>query len=108
MGGTSRKNSVFANPFYVCLMVASTLFVITVLGYLIAPYVLKEGQVPAVGQVPPSASSRALATWIDRNGPLILGAEFVVMLITGVLAMITDDWFSKARASKSPPRGGDA
>ncbi len=43
MAGTSRKNSVFANPFYLVLMVVSTLFVLTALGYLVAPNVIEQG-----------------------------------------------------------------
>jgi hypothetical protein len=92
MAGTSRKNPVFANPFYLGLLVASTLFVVTVLGYLVAPSVLNSE-----GPAPRGETSRAFATWLDRHGPLILGIEFVVMLVTGVLAMVTDDWFSGAK-----------
>jgi hypothetical protein len=90
MARTSRKNPVFANPFYVGLLVVSTLFVLTVLGYLVAPNVIKPG--PAHR----GETSRAFATWIDRHGPLILGIEFLVMFVSGVLAMATDDWFSRA------------
>jgi hypothetical protein len=88
MAGTSRKNSVFANPFYVALMVVSTLFVVTALGYLVAPYAMGSVQEPR------GETSRAFAAWLDRRGPVILGIEFLVMLVTGVLAMATDDWFS--------------
>ena len=88
MAGTSRKNPVFANPFYVGLMVVSTLFVVTVLGYLVAPNVIGQGPEQR------GETSRAFASWLDRHGPVILGIEFLVMLVTGVLAMATDDWFS--------------
>ena len=88
MAGTSRKNPVFANPFYVGLMVASILFVLTALGYLVAPNVVKPG--PAHR----GETSRAFAIWLDRHGPVILGIELLLMLGTGVLAMATDDWFS--------------
>jgi hypothetical protein len=98
MAGTSRKKPAFANPFYVGLMVASTLFVLTALGYLVAPNVI------APGPVQRGETSRAFATWLDRHGPVILGIEFVVMLVTGVLAMATDDWFSGEPGSQ-PGRG---
>ena len=98
MAGTSRKKPALANPFYVGLMVASTLFVLTALGYLVAPNVI------APGPVRRGETSRAFATWLDRRGPLILGIEFVVMLVTGVLAMATDDWFSGEPGSQ-PGRG---
>ena len=88
MARASRKKNVFANPFYVGLMIVSTLFVVTALGYLVSPYVLEPGRRP------PGAPSHELAAWLDRHGPLVLGVEFAVMLVTGVLAMLTDDWFS--------------
>jgi hypothetical protein len=88
MAGISRKNAVFANPFYVTLMVVSTLFVVTALGYLVAPYAMGGGRAPQ------GETSRAFAVWLDRRGPVILVIEFLVMLVTGVLAMATDDWFS--------------
>jgi len=94
MAGTSRKNPVFANPFYVGLMVVSTLFVVTALGYLVAPSVIGQGPVQR------SETSRAFAIWLDQHGPLLLGIEFFVMLVTGVLAMATDDWFSGQPGSR--------
>jgi hypothetical protein len=97
MAGKSGKSQVLANPFYLVLLIASTLFVITSLGYYVAPFVLDPGQVGQVGRVPQVSWSRALAAWLDRNGPLVLGIEFVVMLVTGILAMVTDDWFAAAR-----------
>ncbi len=91
MAGTSRPNPVLANPFYVGLMVMSTLFVVTALGYLVAPYVIQPGQV-AQGQ-----ASRAFAVWLDAQGPLILAVEFVIMLLSGVLAMATEDYFLRRK-----------
>ena len=34
------------------------------------------------------------AAWLDRNAPWLLAVEFAVMFLTGVLAMVTDPWFS--------------
>lgn len=87
MAGASRKKGVLANPFYVTLIIVSTLFVVTALGYLVSPYVLEPGR-------PRGGRSLELALWLDRRGPLLLGVEFVVMMAAGVLAMLTDDWFS--------------
>jgi hypothetical protein len=101
---TPRKSDVFANPFYLALMLVSTLFVVTVLGYLVVPYVLKGGRAAEVGRIPQGALSRAFAAWLDRRGPLVLGLEFIVMLVTGILAMLTDDWFSGASKSSSTSR----
>src|SRR4051812_16798220 len=79
----------FPNPFYVVLLVTSTLFVITALAYVVSPWV---GADAAGGRqaVKPGAASRALADWLDRRGPLVLGVEFVLMLVFGLLAMATD------------------
>ena len=41
-----------------------------------------------------------LARWFDRHGPMALGVEIVVMLLAGVLAMVTDPWFSPRSKSK--------
>jgi hypothetical protein len=90
MAAGARKNPVLANPFFVALMVVSTLFVVTALGYSVVPYALER-----VAHAPPDRASQSLANWLDRQGPTILGVEFSLMLVTGVLAMFTDDWFSR-------------
>jgi hypothetical protein len=90
MTDSPRRREVFANPFFVVLMATSVIFVITVLAYLISPSVLEPG--PA--QPAPGAGSLMAAAWLDRNAPLALAVEFAVMLLTGVLAMVTDPWFS--------------
>jgi hypothetical protein len=90
MPAGGRRNPVLANPFYVALMAVSTVFVVTALAYLVVPYVLQRD-----GGVLQGDTSRGLAGWLDRQGPLILGVEFVVMLATGVAAMFTDDWFTR-------------
>jgi hypothetical protein len=94
---TPRGREVFANPFFVVLMATSVVFVITVLGYLISASVLEPG--PA--NPPPGAGSRVAAAWLDRNAPWVLAVEFAIMLLTGVLAMATDAWFSP-RAKPKP------
>jgi hypothetical protein len=84
MAGRSRK-ALFPNPFYVVLLVASVVFTVTVLAYLVSPYAAER---PNAG-----VGSRALVAWLDRRGPLALGVELLVMLVAGVLAMVTDRWF---------------
>jgi hypothetical protein len=91
------RREVFSNPFFVILLGTSTLFVLTALGYLVSPYVL----MPDPARRQPGPASRALADWLDRNGSLTLGIEFLVMLLAGILAMATDPWF--APRSKSRP-----
>lgn len=93
-----RKREVFANPFFVVLMMASVVFVLTVLAYLISPSVLEAD--PA--RPAPGAGSLAMAVWIDRNAPWALSVEVAIMLVTGVLAMLTDRWFSP-RSKPQPP-----
>jgi hypothetical protein len=102
MAGTPRTNPVFSNPFFLALLVASTLFVVTALGYLVSAYALEAGQARQ------GEGSRALATWLDHRGPMILAVEFLVMLATGVVAMATDDWFSSRHTPepRTRPDGG--
>jgi hypothetical protein len=80
------------------MLATSVAFVVTVLAYLVSPSVLA----PAPADGGPGPGSIAIAFWIDRNGPLVLAVEFCVMLVTGVLAMLTDPWFT-ARSKTKPP-----
>jgi hypothetical protein len=107
MTGTSRKNPVLANPFYVGLMVLGTLFVVTVMAWLVSAHELAlDSQRVAERALPPRHEGmRTFASWLDRHGPLIVGIEFVLMLAAGVLAMVTEDWFMAARASDQGTRG---
>jgi hypothetical protein len=91
-----RRREVFANPFFVVLLGTSVLFLLTIMGYLVSPYIL----VPDPARPRPGRSSVVLARWFDRHGPMALGVEFVVMLLAGVLAMVTDPWFSPRSKSK--------
>jgi len=92
MGDRPRK-PLFPNPFYVGLLVASTLFVMTALAYAVSPWVgANPDGVPLAKR--PGAASLALANWLDRRGPLALAVEFLLMLIFGLLAMATDRWFT--------------
>jgi hypothetical protein len=103
MAGPQRRREAFSNPFFVILLAASLLFVLTALGYLVSPYTLAPdpaGQRHGESSEPPGVGSVALADWLDRNGPLALGIEFVVMLLAGILAMATDPWFSPRSRSK--------
>jgi hypothetical protein len=102
MTDPARRREVFSNPFFVLLLGTSVVFVLTIFGYLVSPYIL----VPDPARPRPGPNSVALAEWFDRNGPLVLGVEFVVMLLSGVLAMLTDPWFSpKSRAKRGVDRG---
>jgi hypothetical protein len=82
----------FPNPFYVLLLLASTAFVVTALGYLISPTVLQQAANRRAADAPKPGSD-ALAAWFDRRGPVALGVEFGLMLVFALLAMATDRWF---------------
>jgi hypothetical protein len=70
------------------LLIASTAFVVTALAYLVSPYVAQRAaDRPGAG---PGPSSLALAEWFDRRSPTALAIEFAVMLVSGLLAMVTD------------------
>ena len=70
------------------MLVASTAFVVTALAYLVSPYVAQRAaDRPAAG---PGRGSLALADWLDRRSPTVLAIEFAVMLVSGLLAMLTD------------------
>ena len=81
------------NPFYVAVVLSSTVFVVTALMYLVSPLVLQR-QGGAVGPAP-----TGMVGWLDRQGPRALGGEFLAMLVSGALAMLTDPWF------RGPTRG---
>jgi hypothetical protein len=102
MGRQMRGREILSNPFFVILLATSVLFVMTVMAYLMSPYVLHPGE---VGRQPGPGSIK-MAEWFDRNGPLTLGVEFAVMLAAGILAIATDSWFS-ARA-KAKERAGES
>jgi hypothetical protein len=93
-----RKREVFANPFFNVMMATSVVFVLTVLAYLVSPSVIE----PAAGGPAQAKSSVAFALWLDRNAPLALAVEFVIMLVTGVVAMATDPFFTTRSRSKPP------
>ncbi|MGP0062124.1 MAG: hypothetical protein ACLQGP_00800 [Isosphaeraceae bacterium] len=96
MTAKPRQSEILSNPFFVILLGTSALFVLTVLAYLVSPSVL----VPNPARQPRGAGSIAMAEWFDRHGPMALAVEFVVMLLTGVLAMATDPWFSSRSNSR--------
>ncbi len=85
------RKVLFPNPFYLALLLSSAAFVATALMYYVSPMVLQRAlERPGPG---PGPGSRALVDWLDRRGPLALGFEFVVMLVTGALSMATNHWF---------------
>jgi hypothetical protein len=88
------------NPFYAVLVLASTLFVITALAYVVSPYTVARDE-SGPGRDGGASASRL----IDEYGPTALGIEICVMLSSGVLAMVTDRRFSggSGRVQESRP-----
>ena len=85
MSKTRRKN-----PFYGLLMLASTLFVVTTLGYLVGPFIEQRA-------IDGRGARSALAGWFDRKGVLALAIEFAAMCILAFLAVAMDRHFSEAK-----------
>jgi hypothetical protein len=98
------RKALFPNPFYVLLLVASTVFTVTVLAYLVSPNLARHALAQrAAGRPGPAPGSIRLADWIDRTGPTLLAVEFAVMFISGILAMATDRWFPSKSTRPRPP-----
>lgn len=92
------------NPFYLLLLLASFLFVITALGYAIVP-VLEEKAVQAGAEVPPSAFRDALRA----DGWRWLLCELAAMIVLGFLSMGLDRLrrLQKERADGTIPSTSD-
>jgi hypothetical protein len=103
MPPNSRKYA-FPNPFYVLLVLVSTAFAITAINYLISPSIQRFALEHP--DRPPSPGWLALAGWLDRRGPLVLGVELTIMMGSGLLAMSTDHWFAARPAPRKPPNAG--
>lgn len=94
------RKPLFPNPFYVVLLLVSTAFVVTALGYFVSPMVAQKALNPVDDG--PSPHSLALAAWLDRNGPLVLAIEIGLMFLFALLAMATDHWFSPKPSRRRP------
>src|SRR3954452_9360014 len=91
MADRPRKR-LFPNPFYVVVLLSSTVFVVTALAYLVSAigFDSESGRKAALAR----PGSGAMAAWLDRHGPLALAVEFAIMFVFTLLAMATDHWFS--------------
>jgi len=90
---THDRKPLYPNPFYILLVIVSAAFVVTTLGWLIAPLIQQKALHPAPGSTPPGAGSLALAAWFDRWSVTALTGELVLIVASGFLAMISDRWF---------------
>src|SRR5689334_8997214 len=109
--GDRTPKARFPNPFYALLVIASTVFTVTALAYLIGPSIEQRAVAldrprPGPAGPRPGAGSLALTAWLDRNGPTVLAVEIGVMFVSGVLAMLTDRWFTpRPRGSTDAAHG---
>ena len=100
MPGPASKPRPRPNPFFVILLVASTAFAITAWVGYVGPLMAKAPAKPQ--KADPGADPQALAEWFNRHGTTALTVEFAVMLVSGVLAMATDRWFSPGPTPGGP------
>ena len=97
-----KRKPLYPNPCYILLVLVSSAFVLTTLGWLIAPMIQQKALHPAPGSTPPGAGSLALAAWFDRWSVTALTIELVLIVGSGILAMAIDRWFpSKTERSHS-------
>jgi hypothetical protein len=87
------RKPLYPNPFYVLVVLAGTAFVITTLGWLVAPMIQQKAMKAAPGASAPGAGSLAMATWLDRWAVTALTVEIVVLIVASLLAMAVDRWF---------------
>jgi predicted PurR-regulated permease PerM len=87
-----RRTGRYPNVFYLALLVVSTAFVVTALAYLVAPSIAqKASEDPRLARENPATPR--LAAWLDSNGPASLSIQFGLMVVLGLAAMATDQWF---------------
>jgi hypothetical protein len=88
------------NPFYLLLLLASLLFVVTVLAYLFIPMI--EDKARAAGEIPPPSPFR---TALRDDGWRWLLYELAVMIAFGLASMGLDRWrrLQNERASATIP-----
>lgn len=99
----SPRNVKFPNGFYVILLLTSTLFVMTILAWLVSPalkQISNEDKAKGTKAERVDDRSLAMAAWIDKNAVKILTYELGVILATGFLAIGYDSVMEK-RGSKN-------
>ncbi len=89
----ARKH-LYPNPFYVLVVLAGVAFVVTALGWLVAPMIQQKARNPGGGAAP-GAGSLAIAAWFDAWSTTALTVELAAMIVAGGLAMAADRWFTR-------------
>ena len=95
MAEPSAKKRPYPNPFYVLVVLSGVAFVVTAMGWLVAPMIQAKAKNPGPGATPPGPGSLAIADWFDRWSATALTAELAVMIVAGGLAMFGDRWFTR-------------
>jgi hypothetical protein len=98
------KSSEPHNPFYLLLLLASLLFVVTVLAYLFIPILAEKAAM--AGDPPPPSEFREI---LERDGWRWLLYEVAVMIVLGLASMGLDRYrrLQKDRASATIPQTND-
>jgi hypothetical protein len=94
MADPAARKPPLPNPFYVLVVLAGAAFVVTSMGWLVAPMIQAKAKDPGGGAAP-GAASLAMAAWFDRWSTTALTIELVVMIVAGGLAMAGDRWFKR-------------
>ena len=89
---TPARKPLYPNPFYVLVVLAGVAFVVTTMGWLVAPMIQQKARNPGAGAAP-GAGSLAVAAWFDRWSETAIAIELVVLIVSGGLAMLADRWF---------------
>ncbi len=93
---TESRKPLYPNPFYVVLVFSSTALAITMFAWLVVPYIQERA-----AQGKGGAGSLALANWIDRNSVWLLTIELALIVISGIMAMVSDQWFRSKKGEGS-------
>lgn len=93
------------NPFYLLLLLASLLFVVTVLAYLFIPILAEKATM--AGEPPPPSEFREI---LEKDGWRWLLYEVAAMIVLGLASMGLDRYrrLQKDRASATIPQTNDS
>jgi hypothetical protein len=95
-----RHSQKSKNPFYVLLVIAGVLFVVTATAYCVMAFRDARAVAAAHAQAPP-ADLHPLDRWMRQNGETALIMELAFLAVFVVGAIATDDyWQRRATSSK--------
>src|SRR5215210_1384099 len=86
------------NPFYIMLLVAGLIFIMTVLAYAVIPVI--EQKAMDAGQMPPPSPLRDA---LRQDGWKWVLAEVAILVVLGLLSMGLDRYRRWQDESKNPP-----